>query len=246
MRRAVLLAAAGALAATPLSGQTLASRINAVRDGVVLISYAARPGVCGFGDGNGWTDSRHFDGQRVCVAGPVRVSLGRSENTTVSARVHIGGAWHAAPPERDFGIVSAPEAARYLMSVAHAVGGRSSGDALAAATFADSVNVSPELMRLVRDADAPIDARKNALFWLGQSETPTADLLRLYDGLQPFALREHYTFVLSQRREDATLDKLIDVARHDPDLEIRKRALFWLGQSNEPKAINFLRDVITR
>jgi HEAT repeat protein len=52
--------------------------------------------------------------------------------------------------------------------------------------------------------------------------------------------------VLSQRHEDAAIDGLIDVARHDPDSEIRKRAMFWLGQTKEPRAIKFLQDILTR
>jgi hypothetical protein len=39
---------------------------------------------------------------------------------------------------------------------------------------------------------------------------------------------------------------LIEVARNDPDPEIRRRAMFWLGQTKEAKAINFLRDILTR
>jgi hypothetical protein len=44
----------------------------------------------------------------------------------------------------------------------------------------------------------------------------------------------------------AALDKLIDVAQHDTDRDIRKQAMFWLGQSHEPKAIKFFQDVLRR
>ena len=53
--------------------------------------------------------------------------------------------------------------------------------------------------------------------------------------------------MLSQRHDEApALDKLIEIARGDSDVEIRKRAMFWLGQSRDPKAIQFLHDLILR
>jgi len=91
-----------------------------------------------------------------------------------------------------------------------------------------------------------MEGRKQALFWLGQSDYSTADLVRLRESLKSHTLREHYTFVLSQRHEDAPVDGLIDVARHDSDPEIRKQAMFWLGQMKEPRAIKFLQDILTR
>ena len=71
-------------------------------------------------------------------------------------------------------------------------------------------------------------------------------LIALYEHLTPFSLREHFTFVLSQRHDTESVDKLIDIAQHDRDVEIRKRAMFWLGQSRDPRAIKFFRDVLTR
>ena len=133
-----------------------------------------------------------------------------------------------------------------MIDLARTLGGKSAGEALSAAAFADAANLSPDFERLVRDDAASLETRKQALFWLGQGDLPTRDLARLYDGLGPSALREHFTFVISQRRDDLAIDKLIDVARRDPDLEIRKQAMFWLGQSREPRAIKFFKDLLTR
>jgi len=117
---------------------------------------------------------------------------------------------------------------------------------VSAAALSDAPDTSPDLVSIVRDANAPLDARKQALFWAGNTTLATRELVNLYDGLAPFSLREHYVFVISQRRDDAAVDKLIDVARHDADLEIRKRAMYWLGQTQDPKAVKFLRDLVTR
>jgi hypothetical protein len=72
-------------------------------------------------------------------------------------------------------------------------------------------------------------------------------LTALDSDLQLASLREQYTFVLSQRRDDdEAIDKLIDVARTDRDFQIRKQAMFWLGQSRDPRAVKFLRDLIVK
>ena len=249
MRTVALIAlCAGAPAA--LAAQSLASRVEALHDGTVRMSFQARPGVCGDGSGNVWiADGRNgrfdYDARRPCLAGPVRVAIGRADGQAVSVRSRVGGAASGAA-DLDLGDVPATDAARYLLELARSIGGRSANEAVSAAALADAPGIWPDFLRLIRDRDAMLEPRKNALFWLGQSDAPTSDLIGLYDDLESEPLREHYTFVLSQRRDDAAVDKLIDMARHDQDLEIRKRAMFWLGQSHDPKAIKFFRDVLVR
>ena len=248
MRRAVAVLMATISVTSSAAAQSLAGRIAAVRDGTVRMSFAARPGVCG--DGRGSVCIRNDAGTwndrpRVCMAGPIRVSIGRSENQTVSVRTRVGGPWTAGLSETDLGNVPAVEAARYLTVLAHTIGGTSGDEALSAAAFADGFDLAPEFKLLIRDTEAPIGSRRQALFWLGQSDAPTRELTGLYDNLESFTLREHFAFVLSQRHDDASLDKLIDVARHDRDVEVRKQAMFWLGQSKDPKAVKFFRDLLT-
>ena len=253
MTRAALAVAAAIVSAASVpeaSAQSIAQRVGAVRDGVVLMAFQARPGVCGTSNGSIWTrDSWNGSGpwdQRGCLPGPMRVSMGRADGATISVRVFVGGSWRAGSVETDLGAVSATEAAHYLLGVAHSIGGRSGSDAVSAAALADAPDVGPDLVALVHDSNAPLDARKQALYWAGQTTLPTRDLVELYDGLAPFSLREHFIFVISQRRDDAAVDKLIDVARRDADLEIRKRAMYWLGQTQDPRAVKFLRDLVTR
>lgn len=250
MRYALLLAAAGSLAAAPIAAQSLANRIAAVREGTIRLSFASRPGVCGDGRGSVWIqdNDKRFgwnDRQYVCVPGPIRVSLGRADNQTVSVRKWVGGRWSTAAGEIDLGEVPAVEAARYLTTLAHTLGGGSGDEALNAAAFSDAGDLSAEFQSVVRDDDAPMGTRRQALFWLGQSDYPTRDLVRVYETLKPFALREHYTFVISQRHDAESVAKLIDVARTDPDLKVRKQAMFWLGQSKDPRAKQFFRDILS-
>jgi hypothetical protein len=237
--------------AEALTAQTLAARIDAVRDGTVRLTYAARAGVCGNGDEGVYMMSRRRSdadswGGRVCEPGPVRVSIGRADGQTVSIRKYVGGRWPASSGTGDLGIVDPGEAARYLLSIASGLGNRNANEAISAAAIADVTMLAPELTRLMRNADATIEARKDALFWLGESDVSASDFAHLYGREQPFPLREQWTFVLAQRHDDPAIDKLIEIARTDADTEIRKRAMFWLGQTKDAKAVQFLHDILLR
>lgn len=103
------------------------------------------------------------------------------------------------------------------------------------------------LVDRVLDTRESVELRKQALFWRGQkNDSPLGDLLALYPRLDSRELRDHYVFVLSQRRESAALDRLIDLARNDSDREIRAKATFWLGQSRDPRAMKYLEDRISK
>jgi HEAT repeat protein len=104
------------------------------------------------------------------------------------------------------------------------------------------------LINLARNENASSDLRKNALFWAGQEgNVDAAELKAIYENTQDFELREHAIFVLSQfdRSEDATT-VLIDIAKSEANPDLRDKALFWLGESNDPRAARFLADLINR
>ena len=103
------------------------------------------------------------------------------------------------------------------------------------------------LMNIALDTKEDIELRKKALFWAGQSGVAITDLARLYDRMADTEMREQIIFVLSQRQSDrAAMDKLFDIARNEKDSELRKKAIFWLGQSRDPRVQQFLMDLINR
>jgi hypothetical protein len=53
-------------------------------------------------------------------------------------------------------------------------------------------------------------------------------------------------FALSQLPRDEGVPKLIDVARTNRNPQVRKQAMFWLGQSNDPRALSFFAEVLAR
>ena len=102
------------------------------------------------------------------------------------------------------------------------------------------------LVDLALNSNEAMDNRKKALFWAGQSGGSIANLTSMYDRMREQELKEHMVFVLSQRREQAAMDKLMSIARNDPDRNLRRKAMFWLGQSHDPRVTAFLADIIAR
>ena len=101
------------------------------------------------------------------------------------------------------------------------------------------------LLSEVLNAQQPVETRKKALFWAGQQRRIDVNLLLpLYNKLTDEELKEHFIFVLSERRESVATDKLFDIARHDKDREMRKKALFWLAQKNDPRVKQLLMEII--
>lgn len=86
------------------------------------------------------------------------------------------------------------------------------------------------------------DERRDAWFWLGQRlGTDVAPLVREALPKADTELREHLVFVLSQMPAPAAVDALIALVE-DRRLgrDLRGRALFWLAQSEDPRAFAYL------
>ena len=51
---------------------------------------------------------------------------------------------------------------------------------------------------------------------------------------------------MSESRDRSATDKLVDIAQKDKDIEMRKKAIFWLGQKNDPRVKQMLIDIIMK
>jgi HEAT repeat protein len=104
------------------------------------------------------------------------------------------------------------------------------------------------IMNIALDPKESIEMRKQALFWAGQNGgASTESFANLYDKMTDSEIKEQLIFVLSQRSRDGkALEKLMDIARTDKDRDLRGKAVFWLGQSKDPRAVKFLEDLISK
>ncbi len=102
------------------------------------------------------------------------------------------------------------------------------------------------LLDIAQNDREPIEMRKKALFWAGQTGAALPDLASIYDRTTNDEMKEQLIFVYSQRHESEAVDKLIDIAKHEPNADLRKKAVFWLGQSHDPRARQALLDIINQ
>jgi len=263
MRHATIISAFTCAAlgfGTVAGAQALSSRVNAVREGEVRMSFPLRPGVCGRGS-NVWYSGRSNynsdDNKRSrdveydidCDAGPGRLVIVRRDGETTDLRFYVGGRWRASSTATDLGSVGARNATDYLIGLAETNDGRVGKEAIFPATLVDSIIVWPMLMRIARNDSRPRSVREGATFWLGQlaEEPATRGLTELVgDAALDREVRESAVFALSQRRNGEGVTALINVVRTSKDPELRKKALFWLGQSKDPRALDLIEELLKK
>jgi HEAT repeat protein len=57
-------------------------------------------------------------------------------------------------------------------------------------------------------------------------------------------VRKQAVFALSQRSANQGVPALIRIARTSSDPELRRTAIFWLGQSDDPRAIDLFEEIL--
>ncbi|MFQ5705227.1 MAG: HEAT repeat domain-containing protein [Gemmatimonadales bacterium] len=237
------------LLATTANAQSIADRVGSVDDGQVRMSFTARPGVCG--NGRNITTSRDTgDWESWCEPGPVRVAVDVRGGRVVDVDTYVGGRWRTGRRDVvDLGLVPAKDAADYLLSLATHGEGRGAKDAIFPATIADSAVVWPQLLAIAKDEARPKAIRKSAVFWVAQAagEAVTKGLEELVDDDSgDREVRESAVFAISRLRNDEGVPILIRIVRTHPDRAIRKKAIFWLGQSDDPRAIALFEELLLK
>jgi HEAT repeats len=235
----------GTLPATVV-GQTLEQRIAAVESGTVRLSFAARPGVCGDGMHNIRVVDSNDEWEEDCEPRPVRVALQVHGHRVMEVRSYVGGRWRSGVSATDLGTIRPLDAAAYLISLAEH-DSHVSGDPLLPATLADGVTIWPALLRLARNPAVPQETRRAAVFWL--AEAAGAVVARTLDSIAGDSagdrdVRKQAVFALSQRSSNEGVPALLRIARTNPDPELRKTALFWLGQSEDPRAVALFEEIL--
>jgi hypothetical protein len=256
----VAVVSAVLIAAAPANSQTLGRRIADAPDGKVRLQFAAKPDVCGHGSyiSRGKNSTMNWDSDRSedveytedCALSPVRLVLEKQGGQVARLRTYVGGRWRApSGTVTDLGSVSTRDATDYLVSLIYAAPVQPAREAIFPLTLADSVVIWPALMKIARDQSRPTGIRTQSVFWLSQiaGDVVTANLAALTgEAAVDREIRKQAVFALSQRRNDEGVTALIQVARTNRDPEIRKNALFWLGQSHDPRALVLFEEILSR
>jgi hypothetical protein len=247
MRRAISLAVL-VLVPGSMRAQTLAQRVGAVGEGTVRMSFAARPGTCGNGDNGVSIRSSNDEWEPDCGPSMVRVALRISGHQVRSVKTYVGGRWRSDSSVTDLGTVSVHEAAPYFISLAERDGEEGVGrDAILPSLLADSVTIWPSLVRLARNPHLQQEVRGQAVFWLSQAAGAGAG--HALDSIASDSggsreVRKQAIFALAQRADNEGVPALIRIARSNGDSELRKSALFWLGQSDDARAIDLFEELL--
>jgi hypothetical protein len=266
LKVAAVMAAIGMPAApnAPLAAQDLGARVAAVRDGRAQFTFAGREGICGDGRSyvrlnrntmmGEWSDASR---QRACEPGPVRVVAVVSGGRIEELRSYVGPVPAATGEVTDLGMVSAPAAARWLLSVARTADGRAATKAIMPAVLADSADVWRDLLAIARDtATRARSTRQDAAFWLSRFASAVVEGRKpgelpgddddLKDLTGDVEVKKSAVFALSQLRNHEGVPQLITVARTNKEPEVRQQALFWLGQSGDARGIALFEELLSR
>lgn len=235
-----IVAAAWLGLAGECAAQSLAHRVADAPDGVVRMTYATRPGVCGDGrninthDGDSWVD---------CESGPARIVLTKENGDVVRLKTYVGGRWRDRDVViTDLGRVPAPEAAEYLLSLVEEADDAVSRRAVLPAVIADSSVAWPRLLAVAGDHDRGSKTRREALQWVGieASRALDAEAKTSQAGDDDSEARERAVFSISQLPDEQSIPRLIEIAETHRYAHVRQKALFWLAQSGDERAIEVL------
>jgi hypothetical protein len=92
----------------------------------------------------------------------------------------------------------------------------------------------------------PHAARERAVRVLAESGLTTQRMVALYDEVKDYELQNRLLRLLGERGDDAAIEKLIDVARNSGDTDLRRRSVRILGESDHPRAREFVRTQVLR
>lgn len=100
------------------------------------------------------------------------------------------------------------------------------------------------LLDIAMDESQSAEVRKQALFCAGQNGVSGRELATLYDRVGNRDVKEQLIWVMSESRDPRASDRLVEIAKSDRDPEMRKKAIFWLGQKNDPRVRQILLDIL--
>ena len=119
--------------------------------------------------------------------------------------------------------------------------------------FAASINEtrdeSVNFLIKVADNDADRELKKRPSSRLGQKAGQRSlEALgnTVNDSDAETEVQKQAVFAISQRRKDESVPALIKIARTHPKAAIRKQAMFWLGQTDDDRALAFFKEILTK
>lgn len=175
---------------------------------------------------------------------PFLTELARNNGENVEVRTHailgIGASKDPSALQMLRGIYDSTSNRKVREHVFVAV---SSGDEF------DRDDAAAKLLIDIADHEKNYEDRKQAIFWLGQKAGQRSlkylgDVVERSDG--ETEIQKQAVFALSQKPRDEAVPTLIRIARTHPKGEVRKQAIFWLGQIDDERALQFFKEILSK
>ena len=115
----------------------------------------------------------------------------------------------------------------------------------AIANFGGAENVR-WMLALAQDANQPSSVRRRAVHHAYRGGATVADLTRIYDQTTDTQVKEAIMSTLVESGDKAATDKLMQIARMDDSMQMRRKAINVLGRSSDERVKRFLSDLADR
>jgi HEAT repeat protein len=118
-------------------------------------------------------------------------------------------------------------------------------------TFDISVNHEPaavdDLIRMAK-SDTDTGVREQALFWVAQKAgaKAVATLKEAVENDPEEAVKKRAVFAISQLPKEDAVPELLHLAQTNSNPAVRKEAIFWLGQTHDPRALEYFEQILAR
>lgn len=245
-----------------LGAQTpLADRIAGIRNGTVAFSANSRANVCGdgktsFSDGLSGPRTRFYDGMLLthgpwdnrvppCDHGPMRITIRMVEGSVSTLRTVVASSTAAPDSVRDLGLVSTADAGKYLSWLVRHGEGRVAESAMLPLVMLDSVARWPVLAEAAGDTTRLLRYRRRASDILARAAAGTLGLGDLDEDDESIQRREAvYALARRETKEDDPVPRLIEIARTNSHRDVRRAALYQLGQTSDPRATAYFMELL--
>ena len=119
------------------------------------------------------------------------------------------------------------------------------------AVFALSQSKEPEALREVISiarSDASAHVRGQAIFWLGQigGRKEAEQITAAIENDPETEVKKRAVFALAQMHNGEGIPLLINIAKTNKNPVVRKEAIRWLGMTNDPRALDYLEEILTK
>jgi hypothetical protein len=228
-----------------LGAQTLDERIGAVHNGTFRLSFAARPDVCGDGRDNVSLRQVNEEWEDDCESQLVRVALQIRDRRVIGLRtMSVADGARAPPPKTS--VQFAPRTPPPFFLAWRAEQARSPAIRCCLRRWPTALPSGRRCSDWREAGTCPRrDAAPPSSGWDRRPGLPgeALDSIVTDDGGDR-EVRKQAVFSLSQRSTEEAVPALIRIARSNPDPELRKTALFWLGQSDDPRALDLFEEIL--